>query len=85
MEEINEEAQEAEKPTSPLDKAETLLKELQDENKRHEENLNREEALRAKKMLEGNADAGSSGTQKKETPEEMAERIEDGDWNPLFE
>lgn len=62
---------------SELDRADQIAERQKRENDRREELINREEALAARRIVGGNAEAGSVREQpKKESPSEYRRRVE---------
>ena len=61
--------------TSELDRADAIAERQKKENDRREEILRREEALEARRMLGGRAEAGQTQEKKEETPQEYKDRI----------
>ena len=70
--------------TSFVDRAVETAERLEQANKQTEELLNRQEQLFARQRLGGFSDAGVQAPQeKKETPEEYADKFRRGEVNPL--
>jgi len=67
-----------------IKRADAAAERLEQANKKQEELLQRQEALHAKQILSGRADAGQARTKPvEETPEEYADKILKGEANPF--
>jgi len=66
------------KTTGIVDRAYAENKRMEENFKKREELLAREEDFWAKKQLAGNADAGEPQKEKEETPEEYKKRVMEG-------
>jgi len=73
-----------EEPASIIDRADAVAKRIEEANKKTEELIGRQEAVAAKMMLAGRAEAGSASPKPVElTPQEYAEKVKKGEINPL--
>ena len=66
---------------SAIDRADQILKSLQEENKKFEQNLKRQEEAIAKQMLSGRSSVHSDEKPKEITPQEYAQKAIKGEFN----
>lgn len=80
---VNSGTEEAQ-PVNMLDRADALARRIEEANKKTEELIARQEAIAARQMLAGRAEAGSIPAQPKElNPVEYANAVREGKLNPL--